>query len=135
MAEAKEKKEATKPKPVKKVAAKPKAEKPKAVPKPTPAEAKPAAPAKKGEPAPEKKFVRESVHTINLRNAFSKTRTARAFHAAQEIRSYIRKHTRKEPIIAPSVNELLWARGIQHPPRRIKVKIQEEEKRATAVLA
>jgi len=142
------KKDAEPKKPVKKEEAKKeakpepkpkKAEKP--VEKPEPKkEAKPIAEEaepkpKKGEKEEEKKFVRESVHTIGLRRAFDHPRTSRTKYAVREIKEYIVKHTRKEPFVDPSVNEALWAKGIQSPPRRIKVKIQEEEKKATAVLA
>jgi len=90
---------------------------------------------KKGEEEEEKKIIKESVHTINLRKAYDCPRTSRAKYAVREIKRYIQKHTRKEPVIGTSVNEALWEKGIQSPPRRIRVKIQEEEERATAVLA
>ena len=89
---------------------------------------------KKGEEE-EKKIIKESLHTISLRKAFDHPRTSRAKYAAREVRDYIRKHTRKEPFLDPSVNEAIWEKGIQSPPRRLKVKIQEEEARATAVMA
>ncbi len=82
----------------------------------------------------EKKILKESVHTIPLRKAYDCPRTSRVKYAAREVKNYIRKHTRKEPVLDPSVNEALWSRGIQSPPRKIIVKIQEEETRATAVL-
>ena len=88
---------------------------------------------KKGEEKEEeKKFLKESIHTIPLRKAFDHPRTNRAKYAAREIKRYIVKHTRKEPQLDPALNELLWKRGIQKPPRKVKVKIQEEEERATA---
>ena len=88
---------------------------------------------KKGEEKEEeKKFLKESIHTIPLRKAFDHPRTSRAKYAAREIKRYIVKHTRKEPQLDPALNELLWKRGIEKPPRKVKVKIQEEEKRATA---
>ena len=83
----------------------------------------------------EKKILKESVHTIPLRKAFDKPRKLRAKYAAREVKDYILKHTRKEPVVGPSVNEALWAKGITSPPRRIKVRIQEEKDRATAVIA
>ena len=89
---------------------------------------------KKEDEEEEKKIIKESVHTINLRKAYEHPRTSRIKYAAREIKDYIRKHTRKEPFVGPDVNEALWAKGIQSPPRKIRVKIQEEEKRATAVL-
>lgn len=94
-----------------------------------------AAPAKaKGAKAEKEKpkIIKESLHTIGLRDAWAKPRTRRAHAAADVIRAYIRKHTRKEAAIGTKLNELLWAHGIGNPPRHVKVRIQEEEKKATA---
>jgi ribosomal protein L31E len=39
-------------------------------------------------------------------------------------------------IVDPAVNELLWARGIQYPPRRIRVKMtKDSEGTVTVTLA
>ena len=81
-----------------------------------------------------KAFLKESIHIVPLRNAFKHPKTSRAKYALREIKDYIRKHTRKEPVIDDSVNKAIWAKGIQHPPRRIRIKLQEEEGRAIAVL-
>ncbi len=78
------------------------------------------------------KILKESVHTIGLRDAWEKPRTRRARAAINVIKAYVRKHTRKEPFVSTALNMTVWARGIQNPPRRVKVKILEEEKRATA---
>lgn len=88
----------------------------------------------KEEPKEEEKpkILKESVHTIGLRDAWEKPRTKRARAAINTIKAYVRKHTRKEPFVSTALNKIVWARGIQHPPRRVKVKILEEEKRATA---
>ena len=89
---------------------------------------------KKGEEKEEKNIIKESLHTIPLRKAFDKPRTKRAQAAVAVIRAYISKHTRKEPAVDPKLNELLWNNGIENIPRRVKVKIQEEETKATATL-
>ena len=89
---------------------------------------------KKEEKEEKPKFLKESVHIIPLRKAFDYPRTKRTKYAIREIKRYIVKHTRKEPVIDAPVNELIWERGIKNSPRKLKVKIQEEEKRAIATL-
>ncbi len=89
---------------------------------------------KKKEKEAPKAFIKESIHTVPLRKAFAHPISKRANYALRELKVYIRKHTRKEPVISEPVNKAIWAKGIHNPPRSIKVKIQEEEDRAIAVL-
>ncbi|MCD4740714.1 hypothetical protein K8R43_06030 [archaeon] len=87
---------------------------------------------KKEEKEEEKKILKESIHTVPLRKAFEKPQKKTRRAAINEIRSYLRKHTRKEPKIAESVNQTIWDKN--KPPRKIKIKIVEEEAIATAEL-
>ncbi|MCX6774231.1 MAG: 50S ribosomal protein L31e [Candidatus Micrarchaeota archaeon] len=68
----------------------------------------------------------ESVYMINLRDAFEKPRNKRAKRAMKMIREFIAKHS-KTPLenvrLSNHLNSLVWARGIQKPPRRVKVKM------------
>jgi large subunit ribosomal protein L31e len=68
----------------------------------------------------------ESVYMINLRDVFDKPRKKRAKRAMKIIREFIAKHS-KTPLenvrLSNSLNSLIWARGIQKPPRRVKVKM------------
>jgi len=79
-----------------------------------------------------KKPTKESVHVIPLRRAFEKPRTKMRNTAIKVIRDYIVKHTRKKPKISEEVSELIWKES--KPPRKIKVKIVEEEETAIAEL-
>ena len=79
-----------------------------------------------------KKPSKESIHVIPLRRAFDKPRTKMRKTAIAEIRKYIMKHTRKKPKISEEVSALIWKES--KPPRKIKVRIIEEEETAIAQL-
>lgn len=67
----------------------------------------------------------ERVYTIPLRNAALAPRPKRANRAVTEVRQFLARHmkTGEEQVwIDGPVNELLWDRGIQKPPRRIRVR-------------
>ncbi|MCD6522994.1 MAG: 60S ribosomal protein L31 [Candidatus Diapherotrites archaeon] len=88
---------------------------------------------KKIEEKPKPKKMKETVHTVNLSDAWEKPRTKRARAAVQIIKRYLKKHTRKENVlISEQLNRLIWKSGIQNPPRKVKIKILEEEEKAIA---
>jgi large subunit ribosomal protein L31e len=83
----------------------------------------------------------EHIFTIPLRKKWEGPRTKRANHAINVIRRYVVRHV-KDPErkgkrisedkvwIDPKINEFVWARGREKPPRKIKVKavyIHEEK--------
>lgn len=94
--------------------------------KPKKTEKKPAEKPKKEE----KKPLKESVHTVPLRKAFDKPQLKMRRAAVRELQKYLVKHTRKEPKVSEEVNRKIWEKS--KPPRKIKIKIVEDEKLATA---
>ncbi len=67
----------------------------------------------------------ERVYTVPLRNAALAPRTRRAKRAITEVKNFMAQHMKTEVDkvwIDNPVNETIWARGIQKPPRRIRVK-------------
>lgn len=68
----------------------------------------------------------ERIYTIPLRDAYFKApRPKRANRAVKEIKMYLARHMKSEEDkvwIDNPVNEAVWARGIQKPPRKIRVK-------------
>ena len=78
----------------------------------------------------------ERTYVIPLREAFDVPRTKRANKAVNLIKGFIKKHTKVKNVkIDKSVNDALWERGREKPPRKIKVKVTTEEDTATVVLA
>lgn len=67
----------------------------------------------------------ERVYTIPLRNAWLAPRTKRVNRAVTEVKTFMARHMKTETEkvwLDNPVNEAIWARGIQKPPRRIRVK-------------
>lgn len=68
----------------------------------------------------------ERVYTIPLRTAYlAAPRPKRANRAIKEIKIFLARHMKSEEDkvwIDNPVNEAIWSRGIQKPPRRIRVK-------------
>ena len=74
-------------------------------------------------------MVDERIYTIPLRKAFGSPRTKRTSKAVKIVREFLAKHmkvTEDHISISEVVNSALWQRGIQKPPRRIKVKVIKE---------
>jgi len=72
----------------------------------------------------------ERIYTINLSRALSVPRKKRAPRALRLIREFAARHMKVEAEdvkIEPEVNEAIWRRGIEKPPRRITVKMVKEE--------
>lgn len=67
----------------------------------------------------------EHIFTIPLSRCKNLPRTKRARVAMGTVRSFIGSHMKvpeKDVWVDSSVNELIWKRGMQKPPSRIRVK-------------
>ena len=68
---------------------------------------------------------------IPLRAAWNVPRTKRANRAMAEIRNHVSQHMKiqedEEIWIDQAVNEVIWARGMQKPPRKIRIVCTREE--------
>ncbi len=76
------------------------------------------------------KVLIERVYTINLRRTREVSRTKRAPYAVRLIRKFVARHMKvdlSQVKISNEVNEAIWARSIEKPPRRIKVKVVKYE--------
>lgn len=72
-------------------------------------------------------IVLERIYTIPLRISYMVPRNKRTPRAVRFVRSFLAKHMKSEKIIiTPELNEILWARGIQKPPRRIRVRVTKD---------
>ena len=91
-------------------------------------------------------IVEERFYTIPLRKVWTVPRKKRAPKAAREVRSYVLKHMKvklyvedeeDEPehlVIDNEVNEKLWSRGIEKPPRKIRVRVVKDKEGVVTVL-
>ena len=73
---------------------------------------------------------KEQLFTIPLRDAYSPgNRPKRAKIAGRMVREFLEKHTKTEDIkIGNSINNALWARGIQKPPHSVRVHVLKSDK-------
>jgi large subunit ribosomal protein L31e len=72
----------------------------------------------------------EREYIVPLVKAYEKPRTNRASKAINILKAFMKKHFRvleKNVLVSNRVNELVWNRGIEHVPRKIKVKAVLEE--------
>ena len=73
----------------------------------------------------------EKEMVVPLRAAWAVPRTQRAARAMKEIRKHVTRHMKvtedEELWIDEAINHAIWARGIQKPPRKIRVVATREE--------
>lgn len=73
----------------------------------------------------------ERIYTINLSKSLYVPRKKRASRALRLIREFAIRHMKAEGDdnvkIEPEVNEFIWRRGIEKPPRRITVKMVKDD--------
>ena len=82
-----------------------------------------------GETEEEIEVVEERVYTIPLRHVHIVTpRIRRAPRSVRDVRAFVARHMRAEEVsISNEVNELLWERSVNKPPRRIKVRAVKDK--------
>jgi len=70
----------------------------------------------------------EKIFTIPLRASFDSQRTSRSKKATDIVRNYLERYTKAKNIkIGSSINEVIWGRGIQKPPRNVRVHVLKKE--------
>ncbi|KYH39071.1 MAG: ribosomal protein L31E [Candidatus Bathyarchaeota archaeon B23] len=71
--------------------------------------------------------VEERIYMVPLKKAWAAPRWRRAERAVRVLREFVERHMKPTSIVIdPEVNEAIWRRGIQKPPRRIRVRVDEE---------
>jgi large subunit ribosomal protein L31e len=99
----------------------------------------------------EKEFVEERIYTVGLGRAWIKPPKKRAPKAVRIIRAFVQRHMKVEElpfgeeeeeeeggriIISNEVNEKIWRRGIEKPPRKLRIRAaKDEEGNVTVFLA
>jgi large subunit ribosomal protein L31e len=94
---------------------------------------------------PEEDIVEERFYTIPLGKVWIVPRKKRAPKAARIVKAFVLKHMKvlteaegeEEPerlVIDNEVNEKLWSRGIEKPPRKIRVRVVKDTEGVVTVL-
>jgi len=116
---------------------------------PAPVEGEEAKPPPREEKVEEEEIVEERVYTVPLGKCWIVPPNKRAPRAMRMIRSFVMKHMKleargekeeeEEPkrlIISNDVNERVWGRGIEKPPRKIRIRAaKDKEGNVTVYLA
>lgn len=72
--------------------------------------------------------IAERIYVVPLRDACLTPRTRRAKKTASLVRAFLEKHMKSDNVrIGTSINHLLWARGMHHPPRRVRIHVLAHE--------
>ncbi len=93
----------------------------------------------------EEDIIEERFYTIPLRKAWISPRKKRAPRAARIVKSFVLKHMKvrteaegeeeaERLVIDNEVNEKLWSRGIEKPPRKIRVRVVKDKEGVVTVL-
>ena len=101
--------------------------------------------AKKEKEEVDEDIVEERFYTIPLRNAWISPRKKRAPKAGRIVKAFVIKHMKvrteayddeeaEKLVIDNEVNEKLWSRGIEKPPRKIKVRVIKDKEGVVTVL-
>ncbi|MEM2896681.1 MAG: 50S ribosomal protein L31e [Candidatus Bathyarchaeia archaeon] len=78
--------------------------------------------------------VEEKVYSFSFRKAWITPRGKRSPRAIRMLKDFIKRHTKSEEVlISNEVNELIWARGVQKPPRKLRVKVVKDKEGRTIV--
>lgn len=94
----------------------------------------------------EEEIVEERIYTIPLSRAWISPRRKRAPRAVRLIKSFVERHMKLQSgsageefeearrlVISNDVNERVWSRGIQKPPRKIRVRVTEDKEGVVTV--
>jgi len=78
--------------------------------------------------------VEERIYTVPLGRAWIAPKYRRAEKAITVLRAFVKRHMKPTSIIIDTkVNEAIWERGIQKPPRRIRVRLSKDEEGTVTV--
>ena len=84
----------------------------------------------------EEEIVEERIYTVPLSRAWIGPRNKRTPRAIRLLRSFILRHMKIDEDslkISNEVNERLWSRGIQKPPRKIRVRATKDSEGTVTV--
>jgi large subunit ribosomal protein L31e len=72
----------------------------------------------------EEEIIDERIYTVPLRKAYwAGSRLRRANRSVRILKEFVERHMKPEELlIQQEVNEKIWERGIQKPPRRLRIR-------------
>jgi len=87
------------------------------------------------EEVPEEEIIDERIYTVPLRKAYwTGSRLRRANRSVRILQKFVERHMKPEELlIQPEVNEYIWSRGIQKPPRRVRIRATKNDENLVRV--
>ena len=79
----------------------------------------------------------ERLYTVPLNKAYEYTRTKRARRTVKILKAYLNQHTKAKDVnirLSNMLNSFIWSRGIEKPPRKVKIKVIKEGEMVKAYL-
>ena len=71
------------------------------------------------------------IYIVNLKRLYWGKRTNRAKRAIRSIREFVKRHTGVDEVkIDNTVNNYVWSRSIEKPPRRVPIYVEVVEEEA-----
>jgi large subunit ribosomal protein L31e len=80
----------------------------------------------------------ERIYTVPLGDAYETVRNKRTPRAVKILRAFITRHMKADGmriLLSGGLNSHLWARSIQKPPKRVKVRLIKDDGTVRAYLA
>ena len=78
---------------------------------------------KNNEDIQEEEIIDERIYVVPLAKALHGPRNKRAKKSIRYLKEFMTRHFKPESlVISQEVNEKIWERGIQKPPRKLKVR-------------
>jgi large subunit ribosomal protein L31e len=73
-------------------------------------------------------ILEERIYTVPLGRVYSAPRVKkRAKRAVNAVREFVIRHMKPEGLIVdPLLNEIIWSRGIEKPPRKIRIRVTKD---------
>jgi large subunit ribosomal protein L31e len=73
-------------------------------------------------------ILKEQIYVIPLRDVVKAPRWKRSSRAIKDIRKYLEKHMKSDDVrLDANINEKVWKRGSQKPPRSIRIRAMKFE--------
>jgi large subunit ribosomal protein L31e len=83
----------------------------------------------------EEEIIDERIYNVPLRKAYwTGSRLRRANRSVRILKKFVERHMKPEELlIQPEVNELIWSRGMEKPPRRIRIRATKNDENLVRV--
>ena len=73
-------------------------------------------------------IVEEKFYTVNLRDLWAAPKDKRAPKAVRTLREFVKRHMKVDNVkVSNEINQEIWARSIQKPPRKLKIRAVKDK--------